>query len=203
MSVGDSERATSRRSSRAHAAVLDATAQLLVQRGYHRLTVDAISARAGVSKATVYRWWPHKAAVAVEAVLQNLQPEIAYPDTGSLQEDLTQQAAGLASVLRRPGLGATLISLLALAAEDADLAAALRSGWQEPRRQAGREVVLRGAQRGEVPTSVDVEVLLDAVYGSVYLRALFGHAAVERAALAKVVTQAIAGASHSSPSQDH
>lgn len=183
-----------RRSASSHAAVLTATRDLLAERGYARLTIDGIAARSAVSKATVYRWWSDKAAVVVEAVLESVQPEVAFPDTGSVRTDLARQAALLAQVLTGPGTGGALIGLLARAQDDPGLAAALRSGWQEPRRDAGRDVVRRAVLRGELAADVDVESLLDAVYGAVYLRVLFGHAAVDAAGLADVVDLALAGA---------
>jgi AcrR family transcriptional regulator len=190
----DAAPARVRRSARAHESVLGAAIELLRATPYDRLTVDAVAKASGVSKATIYRWWPHKAAIVVEALLWDVGDAIAFPDTGSLREDLTRQAAALADALRDPGSGGSLLALLARAQHDADLAVALRAQWQEPRRDAGRAAVQRGVRRGEVPAHVDVEALLDAVYGAVYLRVLFGHAETGPAALAAVVDQAVRGA---------
>ena len=184
---------TSRRSARAHTAVLDAASELVLERGYGRLTVDAICARSGVSKATVYRWWPNRAAIVVEALLESVQPDVAYPDTGSLREDLVGQATALARALTAPGLGGTLVALLGEAHDDRDLATALRTGWQEPRRAAGREVVQRAVRRGELPADVDADLVLDGVYGPLYLRLLFGHAGLGRDEVQRIVDQVLDG----------
>jgi AcrR family transcriptional regulator len=193
--TGDPNRGPSaaRRSQRAHDAVLDTAIALFEQRGYARLTIDGIAARAGVSKATIYRWWPSKAAVLLEAFLTRVEADVAFPETGSVREDLVEQIAALAHLLAETRLGAMAISLLGEAQHDAELARAFRDGWLEPRRVVGRDVLRRAIDRGELRADLDLDAALDALYGPLYLRVLFGHGSLERAALGALVDQALRG----------
>lgn len=190
---------STRRSARAHHAVLDVALELFRERGYARLTVDSIAAAAGVSKATIYRWWPNKAAILIEAFLTSVEPRIAFPDSGSLREDLVAQASSLARVLRDPHLGALVVALLGEAHHDDDLARAFRDDWQTPRRIAGTEVIDRAKARGELREDADPELLLDGVYGPLYLRLLFGHASLDEQALDQLVGQVLHGVNRPDP----
>lgn len=179
--------------------MLDSALSLFRAGGYARLTVDAIATGAGVSKATIYRWWPHKAAILIEAFLDAVEADLAFPDRGSLRQDLVAQVAALARVLRDPHLGALVVALLGEAQSDADLATAFRDRWQSPRRAAGLEVVARAVERGEVRADVDPELVLDGVYGPLYLRLLFGHASLDESELARLVDQVLLGVAPRDP----
>lgn len=184
---------SSRRSARSHQAVLDTSLALVRQHGYAAVTIDAIAAQAGVSKATIYRWWNHKSSILVEAFLVSVQPGIAFPDSGSVRDDLVSQATSLARVLGDPTLGSLFVSLLGEARHDTQLAAALRDQWQTPRRNAGAEVIERAVSRNELPANTDAQLVLDGVYGPVYLRLLFGHAPLDEASLRRIVDQVLDG----------
>lgn len=183
----------SRRSSRTQEAILRAAVGLFEESGYPRMTVDAIAERAGASKATIYRWWPGKGAILLEALLSEVEADLAFPDTGSLREDLTAQLSALAHMLGDTRLGRMTISLLGEAQHDAQLASALRTGWLEPRRAAGREFLNRAVERGEIRANSDPEVVLDGLYGPVYLRLLFGHGPLDRGTIEALVDQVLQG----------
>jgi len=182
-----------RRSVRAHQAVLDAALKLFRESGYAGLTVDSIATGAGVSKATIYRWWANKAAILIEAFLASVEPDIGFPDAGSLREDLVAQALSLAKVLGDPHLGALFVALLGEAQHDVDLATAFRDDWQSPRRAAGIEVVNRARARGEIRSDADPELVLDGVYGPLYLRLFFGHAPLDEQSLRQLIDQVLNG----------
>ena len=182
-----------RRSSRAHEAVLDAATELFEELGYQRLTIDGIAARAGVSKATIYRWWPGRAAIVLEAFLTAVQDDIAYPDTGSVREDLIDQLVSLGRTLGQTRPGRMAITLLGEAQHDPELADAFRAGWLAPRRDAGRRVLRRGIERSELRTDLDLELALDGLYGPLYLRLLFGHSSLDRDSLKCLVDQVLQG----------
>ena len=173
--------------------MLDAALKLFRERAYAGLTVDSIALEAGVSKATIYRWWSNKAAILIEAFLASVEPHIRFPDSGSLREDLVAQAISLAAVLGDPHLGALMVSLLGEAQHDVDLATAFRDGWQSPRRVAGLEVVNRAIARGEIHADADPELVLDGVYGPLYLRLLFGHAPLDEPSLRQLIDQVLNG----------
>lgn len=183
--------------------MLAAAVELFEAVGYQRLTIDAIAARAGVGKATIYRWWPNKAAVVMEAFLTTVEPDIAFRDSGSVRDDLVEQAAALARLLTERRLGQLVLALLGQAQTDADLADALRQGWQQPRRDAGRTVVQRAVGRGELPADCDSELLLDAIYGPIYLRLLFGHASLSRPNIERLVDRALHSLISDPSSADH
>ncbi len=177
--------------------MLDAALNLFRERGYAGLTVDSIAGRAGVSKATIYRWWSNKAAILIEAFLASVEPHIGFTDTGSLREDLVAQTSSLALVLGDPHLGALVVALLGEAKSDPDLATAFRDGWQSPRRAAGLDVVNRAKARGEIDLDADSELVLDGVYGPLYLRLLFGHAPLDADSLRRLVDQVLDGITRS------
>src|SRR5689334_12245799 len=77
------------RSEQARVAVLEAADDLLAEQGFARLTVEAIAQRAGVAKQTIYRWWPSKPAILLEAFLTDAAEELSPPDSGDLATDLT------------------------------------------------------------------------------------------------------------------
>ena len=186
-------RSSARRSSRAHQAVLDAALELFGETGYQRMTVDAIASRAGVSKATIYRWWPGRAAVLLEAFLTEVEDDLGFPDSGSVRQDLVEQLHALAHVLGGTRLGRMAISLLGEAQHDAELAVAFRAGWLTPRRAVGRAVLTRAVERGALRPDLDLELALDGLYGPIYLRLLFGHGTLERPVLEALVDQVLQG----------
>lgn len=186
-------RSSARRSSRAHQAVLDAALELFGETGYQRTTVDAIASRAGVSKATIYRWWPGRAAVLLEAFLTEVEDDLAFPDSGSVRQDLVEQLHALSHLLAETRLGRMAISLLGEAQHDAELAVAFRASWLAPRRAAGRAVLTRAVERGDLRPDLDLEVALDGLYGPIYLRLLFGHGTLERPVIEALVDQVLQG----------
>lgn len=159
------------------------------------MTIDAIADRAGASKATIYRWWPGKGAILLEAFLSEVEADLAFPDSGILREDLATQVSALAHVLGQTSLGQMAVALLGEAQHDTQLATAFRSGWLEPRRTLGREVLIRAIERGELRANLDLEVVLDGLYGPVYLRLLFGHGPLDRSAVEALVDQVLQGIS--------
>ena len=102
-----------RRRSSSHRAILAATRELIAQQGYGRLTIEGIAARAGVGKQTIYRWWPSKGAVAIEALLDEVQPDIEFPSTGDFRADLEAVLGSVARLLADPRTGPPLTALLA------------------------------------------------------------------------------------------
>ena len=82
------------RSEESRAAVLRATSELLHEVGLRATTTEEIASRSGASKATIYKWWPNKYAVAIDAFLSELMAESADPDTGSARDDFPPCCAG-------------------------------------------------------------------------------------------------------------
>lgn len=136
--------------------VLAATLQLLAEEGYAQLTVERIAARAGVGKASIYRRWPDKVSIVLEAVSRNSERPSA-PDTGSLRGDAL---AYLRTLVRYRTLHSDAISAISSEALcNAQLRDAFRAGMAEPI-MAGMSTILRRAiERGEIPAETDVALL--------------------------------------------
>jgi AcrR family transcriptional regulator len=167
------------RSESAHQAILAAATRLVARDGYGRVTVEAIAREAGVSKQTVYRWWPAKAAIVLEALNAGAATIAPATDTGSLSADLR-------TFLRRTVAGAgegnarLLAALMAAAQLDDAFAESFREGFLARRRNALRELLERSRDRGEVATSVDLDFLVELAFAALWYRILVHHQPLNR-----------------------
>jgi AcrR family transcriptional regulator len=161
----------SRRSARAHQAILTATTEMLTEAGYSALTIEGVAARSGVAKTTVYRWWPTKGALVIEAISLAL-PTPTQTDTGDLRRDLLTAVRRVVHTFAHTPVGAVIPALAADVMSDPTLAEQFRDQLIRPRRSAVVEVLLRAAARGELPTDVDTDLLLDVYAGAVFYRIL-------------------------------
>jgi AcrR family transcriptional regulator len=166
------------RSERAHRAILQAANELLESEGFAAVTVEAIAERAGVSKATVYRWWPNRAAVVMDGFLSIVSSEVPFPHTGHAREDIRIHMCRLAEAFSGK-IGRTVAALIAEGQSDPELAEALRSRWLSVRRAEAREILELGIERGELREDLDPEVAVDVLYGPIYYRMLVGHAPLD------------------------
>jgi AcrR family transcriptional regulator len=138
---------------------------------FAQVTAEAIAARAGVSKATVYRWWPNKAAVVIEAFREAVTPELPLRNTGSLRHDLAQQMRNFARMLSGAG-GRMLRSFIVAARSDPEVAAAFRSIWSDPRRAEAKQILREKQASGQLRRNADLDLVLDSLYGPLYYRFL-------------------------------
>src|ERR671912_1545446 len=166
------------RSERAHRAILQAANELLESEGFAAATVEAIAERARVSKATVYRWWPNKAAVVMDGFFSTVSSEVPFPHTGHAREDIRLHMRRLTEAFSGK-IGRTVAVLIAEGQSDPELAEALRSRWLSVRRTEAREILELGIERGELREDLDLEVAVDVLYGPIYYRMLVGHAPVD------------------------
>lgn len=156
------------------AAIRDAALAILEERGFLGLTVEAIAARAGAGKATVYRWWNGKSDLLVDAFFTKVSPQLAFPDTGTLRGDFVEQMRLLVKQMQGPN-GKVLAALIAGAQMDDAMATAVRDNWITLRRAEGRKAVDRAIVRGELATDTDVQFLFDLLYSPLYFRLLVRH----------------------------
>ncbi len=161
----------STRSERARAAVREAAWDLLLDRGLRAVTIEAIAERSGVAKTTIYRHWPTKNAIVLDALRERFEPTVAFGDTGSVLGDLTQQLQAVIGLLATEA-GVAYLSLVVESWYDPDLATGLVERYLDRRRTAAIEVVERGVERGELSAGTDAGVLVDALYGALYYRLL-------------------------------
>lgn len=140
------------------AAIRDAALDLLAEIGYDRLTMDAVAARAHASKATIYRRWPGKAALVVDA-LHCSKGTISEPDTGSLEGDLTSLSQGSCSQESRFNAH-VMLGLITALAHDVELRDVFRERMIEPRTKLIRQIFERAVARGEVSTGRNLDLLV-------------------------------------------
>jgi AcrR family transcriptional regulator len=181
------------RSVQARAAILAAAGQLLLEGGTAACTMEAIAVRAGVSKATIYRWWPSRGAVALEGFLEETRDSIEIPEDLSTQEALRFQINGLIGLFRDSTCGPLMRALIGQAQSDDDIARALRERWLGPRRAVAAAVIRSGIERGEVRDDVDVAVAADQLFGPVYYRLVFGHDRLDGELADRLVAQVMIG----------
>ncbi|GAA3439781.1 TetR/AcrR family transcriptional regulator [Kutzneria kofuensis] len=171
----------SRRNPQVHQAILDATWQLLVDGGWPAVSVDAIAAQAGVGKRTIYRWWPNKNAVALEAFLARARSTPPLGNPVGLAEALRAHARHFVDLYVGTRLGTLLRELIGAAQQDPELGAALREHWFEPRREPLRALITDG----------DADLVLDLVFAPLHYRLLTGHAPIDHSFADRVVDAAL------------
>ena len=161
------------RSEKSREAILSAAFDLLVDRGYAGFTIEAVASAALAGKTTIYRWWPTKAELAVDAFFETTNTDLRFPDTGSAEGDFRAQIERLAVLLAGKS-GRALAEMLGGARSDQALASALGERWLTPRRAWGRARILRAKDAGELHDTVDPDAALGVLYGPLYAPLLFG-----------------------------
>ncbi len=155
----------------ARLSILQAAYDILEEQGVAGFTIEGVAARAGVGKATIYRWWPSKGALAVAAFLTATEPKIEYPDTGSSIQDLINQLKRVALVYGGRS-GRVLSAIIAEGQRDPHTIAAFMDGYARPRRNEAKAILRAGVERGELRPDIDFDIALDALYGPIYYRML-------------------------------
>jgi len=162
------------RSEQARQAILRSTLKILGKNGFSDLKIEEVAARASVGKATVYRWWPNKGALIADAFASSTTRRLRFPDTGSVYTDMSQQMRQLIKVFRSRR-GRIVSAILAAGQSDKDLIEAFRERFLWPRRREAYATLRRGIQRGELRKDLDPDLLLDSLYGPIYMRFLIQH----------------------------
>jgi AcrR family transcriptional regulator len=181
------------RSERARAAVLAAATDLLVSGQIDAVTMEAIAARSGVSKSTIYKWWPSRAHVILESFFNRARYTIAVDENASLREVLTSQVLSLIRLFRDSDAGPLMADLMAASQADPDIRAALEEQWLRPRRQVSAGLLRAGIERGELDSGTDIEAAVDQLYAPVYYRLLLRHEPLPDALAAALVGQVLDG----------
>jgi AcrR family transcriptional regulator len=150
------------------AAILNAVLEVLAERGYDRLTMDAVATHAHAGKGAIYRRWPSKAALVVDAVIswRETRAPVVSRDTGSLRGDLN----ALVDAMPEFGDGDqemidVILGLVTTARSDEKLASAINSNMMERPREVLSELFARAVARGEVPATRDLSLVPDMIMG--------------------------------------
>lgn len=194
MSTSRTAAATPRRSESSRLAILDAVLALCREEGYARLSIEAIAARAGVGKQTIYRWWPSKGAVLLDALDREAANAAAFPDTGDLVADMRTTINDVVRFQANPDLGPPFAALMAEAQQDPALGPLLLERFIRPRRAPIVDRLRRAQEAGQLPGTLDVEAVLEVVFGALFHRLLLPSGPLDSAYAFFVVDTIFAGA---------
>lgn len=181
---------------RSEQAILNAAYELLVEDGLEATTVEAIAGRAGVSKVTIYKWWPNRAAVIASAFLRKSDDTLPYPRQMT-RDELIEALIQMADSFRGP-TGTLIRALIAEGQMDPDVAQAFRDGYIDARRRTGREIIRAAIADGTIKNA-DPDVILDFLYAPLYFRLLVGHQPLTEVAIREHVELALNGLLTHSP----
>jgi AcrR family transcriptional regulator len=182
-----------RRSERSHEAIIAATQQLLVERSYPDLTIEGIAARAGVGKQTIYRWWPSKASLVLEAYLAGSETVPLPAEGTTAREDVRALLGWLIAVLAQPIGGHVVGGLVADLQHDADLAEGFHRDVVPARRRPMLAALERARARGEIRADADLELAVDALHGAVFYRLLLSGEPLDDDFADRLAEQTLAG----------
>jgi AcrR family transcriptional regulator len=180
------------RSAEAQRAVLDAARGLFEERGYSAATIDAVAARSGVAKTTIYRWWPNRASLLVEVLAEVHTAAVPLPASGEPLRAIVgelRDAAGAANGLT----GKLLTALLGEAQHDPEVRAELLEGLFYPRRATTARVIRRAQEKETIRSDVPPDIAADLLFGPLFYRMLVRHRPVTKAFMMQVFRYAMDG----------
>ena len=167
-------------------AILSATLELLAEEGYAHLTIERIAVRAGVGKASLYRRWPDRVSLVLDAVSRSPERP-SVPDTGSLRGDMLVYLHTLVRYRTLHSEAITAISSEALC--NPSFGEAFRAGMAEPSIAGLRMVVQRAVDRGEIPAGTDVTLLASLPPALLYAQRLFSGRLPDEQFVERIVDQ--------------
>ena len=154
--------------------------ELLCERGFAAVTYEAVATRAGVARTTLYRHWPDRAALVVDAFFTATAEQLSFAESGSAREDFRQQIHALAALLRGP-VGAAIVAMVGAMHDEPTIMAALRERWLVPRQRWGFARLTRAQANGECRDGLQIPAALAALYGPIYSSLFLGIGAPDAA----------------------
>ena len=180
------------RSEPARRAILAAAREMIEQGGPLAITMEGVAARAGVGKPTIYRYWNDRYELAMAALMaasgEWAAPSPSKSPLAALRAQLEAMAALFAS-----GTGRHVAALLSAGYAETELSKAFRSHFVQARRDEGRALLRRAAEAGQIRADVDLELVLDLVYGPIFYRLTMGHAPVDTRLVGALIDQLVRG----------
>jgi AcrR family transcriptional regulator len=158
-----------RRSDRARTAILTAAAEAVAELGYAKTSIEGIAGRAGVGKQTIYRWWPSKGAVVLDALAVD-QGDVEWPDTGDLTADLRLVLRATVAEFADDATSATLRALMIDMQQDAALSDQVMTRMLGPQLAATKRRLESAQRAGQVAQGIDLDVAVEVVFGPIYHR---------------------------------
>jgi len=166
--------------------VLDATFELVGERGGGKVAINDIAEAAEVAKQTIYRWWPSRTAVVLDALVHGTMKVTPFRETDDVRADFAGQLRGVIRLFNSP-TGSLIRELLAESQSDDVVAADFRDRFWAPRRDVSRARLERAVALGQVREGLDHEIVLDAIYGPLWVRLLVGHQPMRPAHAARII----------------
>lgn len=161
-----------KRSEESRLAILTAAFELIGEVGYAGLTIEGIAARSGAGKQTIYRWWPSKADVLLDALATKADLYVPIPDEGSYAADLRAFLHASFALGRRPQVADMLRALMAETQIDPEFGRRFRAAFLQHRRDALGIILDRAQARGELPPGLSPGTITDIVFGTLWYRLL-------------------------------
>jgi AcrR family transcriptional regulator len=161
-----------KRSEESRLAIITAAVELTLEVGYAGLTIEGIAARSGAGKQTIYRWWPSKADVLLDALATKAELHIPVPDEGTYEADLRRFLGATFDLGSQPQVVDLLRALMAEAQINAEFGERFRETFLRHRRDALGAVVEHARTRGDLPASPPPETVIDIVFGTLWYRIL-------------------------------
>jgi len=175
------------RSSQTDKAILDATRELLAERGVQELTVEAVAARSGVAKTTIYRRWRGKDELALAVLIEMVETVVATPDLGNTREEFVAFVDAAVRILGSTSMGRVMQGLVSELATDPDLSQAFRRQVVALRVAEVERLIGLGIERGDLRADAEVELAHELLFGPVYYRLLLSGAPLEEGLAARIV----------------
>lgn len=173
-------------------SILSTSYDLLLENGFQAVTVDKIAECAQVSKATIYKWWPNKAAVIMDGFLYAASERLPVPDTGSAYDDILIHATNLTKFLTSRE-GTIIKQLLGEGQFDSGLADAYRDRYFRPRRLEAGSLLEKGVERGELKKNIDIDICIDLIYGPIFYRLLVTGEPLDESYVQQLIVNAFEG----------
>jgi AcrR family transcriptional regulator len=192
LASAESKRRGRQRSEESEEAILSAVIHLLRDKPLRDISIEAIARKAGVGKATIYKWWPSKAYIALDAFSRKLKEMVPIRDTGSAEENFKEQLCLLFAFFDSPA-GKLLRHFIAEGQIDTEFASLFRERFLKPRRELIGMIFDRGVERGEIRHDLDRELVLDMIYGPGIYRLMIRHVPVDRDAVDAMVSALFRG----------
>jgi AcrR family transcriptional regulator len=185
------------RSEEARRKVLDATADLIIEGGVAKVTIEEVASRSRVAKTTIYRHWPDRTSLILDTAQQALR-HVDTPDTGSLREDLVTYFGNVVRADLSGRVGRMMPCLIDAASRDPEMEQ-LRARLGVERQRPIMEIVQRAQDRGELPDDLDPQVVVGAIVGPIVFRKVMQRLPVDATYVASCIDVAIAGLSRRNP----
>jgi AcrR family transcriptional regulator len=166
------------RSEKVRKAITHSTLTLLNRVGFNELCIESVAAHAGVGKATIYRWWPNKAELVIAAFVSAVEHELRFPSDGSALESIHKQMKRWMEVFSSP-LGQIVATVIGAGQSEPEILDAFLAHWIEPRRLEARKMLQQAKKDGEIRADLEPDMVLDLLYGCLYMRLLLRHAPLD------------------------